>query len=195
MSAPVSAIRPAILAEVAVRPGQTAYEIAAALGYRKQDRIRVAGIIARMWRGGVLTTGTTFRPRQGRPVRTFHPAPAPASSPQPRKPAAPPRRPGVVRLRSAGPVMSADETAAAACRRADPALFFGGDGEPGRDRASRVARAREVCFGCPVRAACLASATARRELWGVWGAVDFETERALRGAQATRSGVSAPDRA
>ena len=79
MSRPVSAIRPAILAEVTVRPGQTSYEVAGRLGFHKQDRIRVAGIIARMWRGGVLTTGTTFRPRQGRPVRTFYPAPAPAS--------------------------------------------------------------------------------------------------------------------
>ena len=194
MSRPVSAIRPAILAEVTVRPGQTSYEVAGRLGFHKQDRIRVAGIIARMWRGGVLTTGTTFRPRQGRPVRTFYPAPAPASPPlpEPQKPATARRRPVLSRLRLVGPVMSSAELAEAACRNADPALFFSRESEPERDRVRRVAQAREVCFGCPVRVACLNSATARRELWGFWGGTDFETERST---QATRPDVAASSRA
>ena len=77
--------------------------------------------------------------------------------------------------------MSSAEPAEAACRNADPALFFGRESEPERDRGRRVAQAREVCFGCPVRVACLEiAATARRELWGVWGGVDFETGRVQR---------------
>ena len=195
MSQPRSAIRPAILAEVTVRPGQTSYAIAGGLGYQGQDRIRVAGIITRMWRGGALTTGTTFAPRQGRPVRTFYPAPASPPELVRRKPAAPPRRPVLARLRPSGPVMSMAESASAACRRADPALFFGRDGEPAGDRALRVAEAREVCFACPVRVACLNAATARRELWGVWGGTDFETGRVQRATQTTRPAAVTAGRA
>jgi WhiB family redox-sensing transcriptional regulator len=45
---------------------------------------------------------------------------------------------------------------------ASPDLFFA---ESPRD----VARAKELCAGCPVRAACLAAALDRGEPWGVWG--------------------------
>ena len=38
-------------------------------------------------------------------------------------------------------------------------------------------RARQVCFGCPVRAACLAEALDNRIEWGVWGG---KTERERR---------------
>jgi len=195
MSASRSAIRPAILAEVTVRPGQTSYAIAGGLGYQGQDRIRVAGIITRMWRGGALATGTTFAPRQGRPVRTFYPAAASPPELVRRKPTAPPRRRVLARLRSAGPVMSMAESASAACRRADPALFFGRDGEPEGARDRRVTRAREVCLACPVRVACLNAATARHELWGVWGGTDFETGRVQRAAQATRPAAATAGRA
>jgi WhiB family transcriptional regulator, redox-sensing transcriptional regulator len=195
MSAPVSAIRPAILAEVAVRPGQTAYEVAAALGYRKQDRVRVASIIGGMWRSGMLATGTTFRPRQGRPVRTFYPAAASPPQLVRRRPAPALRRSALARLRPAGPVMSVAESALAACRHADPVLFFGRDSEPEDDRSRRVAEAKEVCFACPVRVACLNSATARRELWGIWGGADFETGRVQRSTQTTRPDVAASSRA
>lgn len=195
MSQPRSAIRPAILAEVTVRPGQTSYQVATALGYARQERIRVAGIITRMWRGGVLTTGTTFRPRQGRPVRAFYPAAASPPELERQKPAAVRRRSARARLRAVGPVMSGAESTEAACRHADPALFFGTEGETGRNRDRRVTEAREVCFGCPVRVACLNAATARHELWGVWGGTDFETGRVQRSAQTTRPAVSAADRA
>jgi hypothetical protein len=49
-----------------------------------------------------------------------------------------------------------------------------------------------VCFGCPVRVACLIAATERRELWGVWGGVDFETVRALRAVKAARPADDSP---
>jgi WhiB family redox-sensing transcriptional regulator len=46
--------------------------------------------------------------------------------------------------------------------RAEPQLFFA---EDPRD----VLRAKALCYGCPVRLACLADALRRREPCGVWG--------------------------
>ncbi len=37
-----------------------------------------------------------------------------------------------------------------------------------------VARAQELCGGCPLRDACLAGALERQEPWGVWGGELFE---------------------
>ena len=51
-----------------------------------------------------------------------------------------------------------------------PDLFFA-------ESPQDVARAKELCAGCPVRAACLAEALERGEPWGVWGG-----ELLLRGA-------------
>ena len=194
MSQPRSAIRPAILAEVTVRPGQTSYAIASGLGYQGQDRIG-----RRHHHPHVARRGAHDRDHVRAPAGTpgAHVLPGPASPPElvRRKPAAPPRRPVLARLRPSGPVMSMAESASAACRRADPALFFGRDGEPAGDRALRVAEAREVCFACPVRVACLNAATARRELWGVWGGTDFETGRVQRATQTTRPAAVTAGRA
>jgi len=44
----------------------------------------------------------------------------------------------------------------------DPDLFFA-------ESPDDVEYAKEVCRGCPARAACLAGALERREPWGVWG--------------------------
>ena len=52
----------------------------------------------------------------------------------------------------------------------NPDLFFA-------ESPLDVARAKELCAGCPVRAACLAGALHRGEPWGVWGG-----ELLLRGA-------------
>jgi WhiB family redox-sensing transcriptional regulator len=43
-----------------------------------------------------------------------------------------------------------------------PDLFFA-------ESPQDVARAKELCRDCPVRAACLADALDRAEPWGVWG--------------------------
>jgi len=51
-----------------------------------------------------------------------------------------------------------------------PDLFFA-------EHPQDVARAKELCRDCPVRAACLADALDRAEPWGVWGGELF-----LRGA-------------
>ena len=44
----------------------------------------------------------------------------------------------------------------------DPDLFFA-------ESPADIARAKELCRGCPVATACLAGALDRGEPWGVWG--------------------------
>jgi WhiB family redox-sensing transcriptional regulator len=44
----------------------------------------------------------------------------------------------------------------------NPDLFFA-------ESPLAVARAKELCAECPVRAACLTGAVERAEPWGVWG--------------------------
>jgi WhiB family transcriptional regulator, redox-sensing transcriptional regulator len=62
----------------------------------------------------------------------------------------------------------------AACRFAEPDLFFPISNK-GRSQAD-AARAREVCWSCPVRAACLHYALATRQPYGIWGGLT-EDER------------------
>ena len=65
----------------------------------------------------------------------------------------------------------------AACREADPELFFpvGAHG-PG---ASELAKAKAVCAACRVRRQCLQYALATHQLHGVWGGTS-EDERQVR---------------
>jgi WhiB family redox-sensing transcriptional regulator len=58
----------------------------------------------------------------------------------------------------------------AACRGADPALFF-----PETEEGAEPARA--ICRTCPVRVECLAFALEAGERFGVWGGMT-ERERA-----------------
>ena len=53
------------------------------------------------------------------------------------------------------------------CRSGDADLWFA-------EAPSELERAKSFCGSCPVRAACLAGALARREPWGVWGGEIFE---------------------
>jgi WhiB family redox-sensing transcriptional regulator len=48
------------------------------------------------------------------------------------------------------------------CSEHDPELWFA-------ERPELLRRAQAICADCPVRAACLNGALARREPWGVWG--------------------------
>jgi WhiB family redox-sensing transcriptional regulator len=64
----------------------------------------------------------------------------------------------------------------AACRGADPDLFFHPEAERGPSRRNRDAAAKAVCATCPVVAACIAHALAVREPYGVWGGLT-EDER------------------
>ncbi|GAB3474474.1 WhiB family transcriptional regulator [Amycolatopsis cihanbeyliensis] len=53
------------------------------------------------------------------------------------------------------------------CRAGDADLWFA-------EAPADLERAKQLCTDCPVRAACLAGALARREPWGVWGGEIFE---------------------
>ena len=65
----------------------------------------------------------------------------------------------------------------AACREADPELFFPVAARgPGADE---IARAKAVCAACGVRRECLQYALATHQLHGVWGGTT-EDERRLR---------------
>ena len=65
---------------------------------------------------------------------------------------------------------------AAACRNADPDLFFPLDSERGPRRAAREAAAKAICQRCSVRGRCAAHALAAGESHGVWGGLS-EAER------------------
>jgi len=67
----------------------------------------------------------------------------------------------------------------AACRNADPEIFFSGDNEHPGDRKIREARARAVCSACPVSRSCLEVALATPEPAGIWGGLDPEERKAL----------------
>ena len=65
----------------------------------------------------------------------------------------------------------------AACRHADPELFFPVSASgPSLDQ---VTQAKAICAGCPVRQQCLAFAMDTRQDHGVWGGMS-EEERRLR---------------
>ncbi|TQC47200.1 WhiB family transcriptional regulator [Rhodococcus sp. WS4] len=68
----------------------------------------------------------------------------------------------------------------AACRDADPAVFFHPDNERGEPRASRVRAAKRICLRCPVRARCLNYALEAYERHGIWGGYTEEERRTLQ---------------
>jgi WhiB family redox-sensing transcriptional regulator len=77
----------------------------------------------------------------------------------------------------------------AVCRDHDPELFFPvGTGEPARRQTDR---ARSVCLGCPVRAACANWALDAGIEEGVWGGHSPAERRLLRRPlNARRAGTS-----
>jgi WhiB family redox-sensing transcriptional regulator len=83
--------------------------------------------------------------------------------------------------RSAAPV-TANWRAHAACRHADPKLFF--PAGAGRAASAQAERAKQVCAGCPVRNPCLDWALATGRELGVWGGAAAEERRALRARRA-----------
>lgn len=70
-----------------------------------------------------------------------------------------------------------DWQALAACRDADPRLFFP------EDKSGRAARAKRVCSGCPVIDECLAYALANHERHGVWGGLSERERRRINPGQ------------
>ena len=72
--------------------------------------------------------------------------------------------------------------ALAACRTADPELFFPISAK-GRAHAD-IARAQAVCASCPVRARCLDFALTMRQADGIWGGRTAEERRDMLGRPA-----------
>jgi WhiB family transcriptional regulator, redox-sensing transcriptional regulator len=66
----------------------------------------------------------------------------------------------------------------AACRDADPELFFP-DGEI-RSARAQVKAAKLICRGCPVSVTCLSWALASGHEAGVWGGLTEDERRMLR---------------
>ena len=62
------------------------------------------------------------------------------------------------------------------CRGEDSAVFFHPEGERGRARADREARAKAVCAECPVMQQCREHALTVAEPYGIWGGLS-ESER------------------
>ena len=70
-----------------------------------------------------------------------------------------------------------DWRADAACRDADPELFFP-DGDLGSARA-QLKTAKLICRGCPVSATCLSWALASGQEAGIWGGLTEDERRRL----------------
>ena len=71
-----------------------------------------------------------------------------------------------------------DWRADAACRDADPELFFP-DGDI-RSARAQLKTAKLICRGCPVRATCLNWALASGQEAGIWGGLTEDERRGLR---------------
>jgi hypothetical protein len=176
--------RARVLALLEEHPGCTAYEIAVALGYRRERLSSAAGTLAKllrdMERKAQVVATIEFRPQQGREVYLWRVAP-PGTVPPPRRPIAADvaerrrerkrvqqRRARARRRSTAAPAAWA-LPGLPACRGADPDLFFP---LPGESAGQAIA----ICSGCLVRAECLALALANGERFGVWGGVHLEAE-------------------
>ncbi len=76
----------------------------------------------------------------------------------------------------------------AACRDADPELFFP-DGDI-RSARAQVKTAKLICRGCLVSAACLSWALASGQEAGIWGGLtEDERRRLLRRGLGVRAGL------
>lgn len=66
----------------------------------------------------------------------------------------------------------------AACRLADPALFYPEDFGAGESRLV-AEEAKSYCRRCPVATSCLEEAISRGDAFGVWGGTDASERRSL----------------
>ena len=199
MNAPAEAAagsrRSRILARLADKPDLTAHELARLIGTPST----VSDLLRDMQLKGQVVARTERRPHQGRPVHLWRVAP-PGTVPPPRaseaaeivarrrerdRRAAAARR---ARMRGPVPQPAAIPLPGAACRTADPALFFP---EPGD--AETEARAVAICAGCPVRAACYERAVQNGERSGIWGGVNFEPGRGRRRPAERNRTMRTPD--
>lgn len=66
----------------------------------------------------------------------------------------------------------------AACRDADPELFFPISATAAS--GSTISRAKQVCASCPVSSPCLSYALTHRQEQGIWGGLTDEERQSLR---------------
>ena len=77
-----------------------------------------------------------------------------------------------------GPVGHGQWRSAAACRSADPDLFFPiSDSGPAREQ---TATAKAICATCQVRRECLAFALQTGQTYGIWGGTTEHERAAVR---------------
>src|ERR1700683_4488529 len=74
--------------------------------------------------------------------------------------------------------LTSDWWRAAACRDAEPELFFPISERPAA--GSAVRRAKLICTRCPVQSECLNYALRQRQEQGIWGGLTEEERRLLR---------------
>ncbi|MCU7823866.1 WhiB family transcriptional regulator [Kitasatospora sp. DSM 101779] len=75
----------------------------------------------------------------------------------------------------------------AACLGVDPDLFFPDHDTDPDGAAFAELRAKQICGTCPVRAACLDAAIARRERHGIFGGLNSAQRARLAAALAKRA--------
>ena len=176
--------REAILAHLAGHPDLTASELARVIGSGQY----LGHLLADMAFKGQVVFRTGYRPGQSREVHLWSVAP-PGTVPPPRPPVPAAvlahnrerdrRTTAARRARGREPFAGAMALPGAACRGADPDLFF-----PDRGDAAAAAAAVAICTGCPVRAACYARAVRNGERSGIWGGVNLEDAPRRRAAAA-----------
>ena len=164
--------RARILAHLEQHPDLTAHDLARVIGAAST----VTDLLRDMETKAQVVSRTERRPGQGRPVHLWRVAP-PGTVPPPQaaeivarrqerdRRATAARR---ARMRAPVPQPAALPMPGAACRTADPALFFPEPGDTGTE-----AQALAVCAGCPIRPQCYARAVENGERWGIWGGVNF----------------------
>jgi WhiB family redox-sensing transcriptional regulator len=67
----------------------------------------------------------------------------------------------------------------AACRTADPSVFFHPENERGPARSARERAAKSICSTCPVITECREFALRTRETYGVWGGLSESDREAI----------------
>jgi WhiB family redox-sensing transcriptional regulator len=73
-----------------------------------------------------------------------------------------------------------------ACRGRDVEIFYHPYGERRRDKATRIAQAKQICHQCPVISQCAAWALTTREPYGIWGGLSEDERAAILGVENLR---------
>ena len=81
-----------------------------------------------------------------------------------------------------------DWTERAACRGADPELFF----PPSEGHGKLIEQAKAFCKRCPVMDECRADALRRDEKWGIWGGTTHTERQQIPEKTCTRCGETKP---